>query len=155
MGTGSGAVALLAAQITSHVVAVDINTHAIECALANAKRNRLQSRIVFRRSDVFSAVSEVFDLIVFNPPYRWFAPHSLLEMATADENYHALSTFFAQARHHLLPQGRILLSFGSSGDIEYLHRLIDQAGFREEVQPYGTLTKHGLTVNYYNFRLTA
>ena len=155
MGCGSGIVALLAAQSSSHVVAVDINPAAVECARANAHRNSLQSRITCHRSDVFSAVRESFDLVIFNPPYRWFAPRSPLEMATADEGYLALRTFMAQARSHLLPQGRILLSFGSSGDIDYLHSLIDQRGFAKEVVPSGTLKRHGLTVNYYHFRLTA
>jgi release factor glutamine methyltransferase len=155
MGTGSGAVALVAAQGSAHVIAVDINPSAIACAHANAVRNRLQSLITFRHSDVFAAVPESFDLIAFNPPYRWFAPRSLLEMATADEGYRALSAFMAQAKDHLLPHGRILMGFGSSGDIDYLHALIEGHGFHKEVTPAGTQKRNGMTVNYYHFRLTA
>ena len=54
---------------------------------------------------MFDAVDERFDLIVFDPPFRWFAPRSTLEAATTDENYGALTRFFAQADHHLEPEG--------------------------------------------------
>jgi release factor glutamine methyltransferase len=80
MGTGSGVSAILAAKVSSDVVAVDINPRAVECAIANAERNGVRERITFLQSDVFDAVDGQFDLIVFDPPFRWFAPRDLLEM---------------------------------------------------------------------------
>lgn len=41
-------------------------------------------------------------------------------LGTADENYQGLTRFMAQAKHRLRPGGRILLNFGTSGDIDYL-----------------------------------
>lgn len=154
MGTGSGVSALLAAKVSADVVAVDINPKSVECAVANAERNGVADRIAFLQSDVFDAVAGEFDLIVFDPPFRWFSPRDLLEVSTADENYRALTEFITEAREHLRPGGRVLLNFGTSGDIDYLYSLIDRAGFNKEVTPYGEATKVGLTANYFIIRLT-
>lgn len=154
MGTGSGIVAILAAKRSSDVVAVDINPNAVAAARANAVLNGVADRITFGVSDVFDAVDGTFDLIVFNPPFRWFKPRDLLEMSHADENYRALRTFMREARSRLRPGGRILLNFGTSGDIDYLYHLIDEAKFKKEVLATSGVETDDLTVSYYVFRLT-
>ncbi|MGH3575022.1 MAG: methyltransferase [Pseudonocardiaceae bacterium] len=63
--------------------------HALAVARDNALRNGVADRVEVRRSDVFSNVDGRFDLIVFDPPFRWFAPRDVLEAATTDENYGA------------------------------------------------------------------
>jgi release factor glutamine methyltransferase len=151
MGTGSGVNAILAATKGCEVVAVDINPVALEAALANAARNGVADRIDIHHSDVFSAVDGVFDLIVFDPPFRWFRPRDRLEAAMADENYRALAEFFAEARSHLAPGGRMLVFFGTSGDLGHLHHLIDHHGFRAEVVAHDDLEREGWTVDYYTF----
>lgn len=155
MGTGSGVSAILAAKVTSDVVAVDINPKAVECAIANAERNGVTDRIAFLRGDVFDQVEGDFDLIIFDPPFRWFAPRDLLEVAHADEGYRALTKFMTEVRGFLRPGARILLNFGTSGDIDYLYSLIDEVGFKKEVVPYGEATRVGLTAHYYTIRLRA
>src|SRR6267378_2445328 len=71
MGTGSGVSALLAAQTGSEVVAADVNPKAVECARANAERNGLAAHITFVHGDLFQGVEGDFDLIIFDPPFRW------------------------------------------------------------------------------------
>ena len=154
MGTGSGIGALLAASRSSDVVAVDINPKAVAAAAANAVRNGVADRIRFLESDVFAAVDGRFDLILFDPPFRWFKARDLLELGTADENYRALTTFMTNAVSYLRPGGRILLHFGTSGDIDYLYQLIDTAAFKKEVLATEELTRERLSVTYYVFRLT-
>jgi release factor glutamine methyltransferase len=154
MGTGSGICALLAAATSSDVVAVDINPKAVAAAAANAARNGLGDRITVRESDVFSAVDGTFDLLLFDPPFRWFKARDLLELSTADENYRALTTFMTKAANYLRPGGRILIHFGTTGDIDYLYQLIDAAGFNKEVLATEQLTKDNLAVTYYVFRLS-
>jgi release factor glutamine methyltransferase len=83
MGTGSGVNAVLAAARASHVLAVDINPHAIDAARRNAERNGVADRVEVRHSDVFGNVDGTFDLIVFDPPFRWFTPRDQREAATA------------------------------------------------------------------------
>lgn len=132
MGTGSGVNAILAASRSRGVVGVDVNPHAVAAAIANAERNGVAERTRFFESDVFEAVEGTFDLIVFDPPFRWFPPRDLLEASCADKNYEALTRFVNQASDYLKPGGRILLFFGSSGDSEYLQYVINRIGFRSE-----------------------
>ncbi len=155
MGTGSGVSAILAARAGAEVVAVDVNQKAVECARQNAERNGVAHRIAFMVTDIFDGVEGDFDLIVFDPPFRWFKPRDLLEMGTADENYRGLTRFMAEAKDRLRARGRILLNFGTSGDIDYLYRLIERAGLRKEVTPYGEATRDGMTARYYRIRLIA
>jgi release factor glutamine methyltransferase len=78
MGTGSGVNAILAASQSTDVVAVDVNPQAVSAARRNAIRNGVADRVDVRLSDVFSAVDGEFDLVVFDPPFRWFAARDLL-----------------------------------------------------------------------------
>ena len=154
MGTGSGINAILAAARSTDVLAVDINPHAVAAAAANAARNGVADRITVRESDVFAAVEGTFDLIVFDPPFRWFAPRDHLEAAMADENYQALTRFLAQAAGYLAPGGRILMFFGTSGDLDYLYRTAEANGFARETVWTRDLTRDDRTVTYVAFRLT-
>jgi release factor glutamine methyltransferase len=154
MGTGSGVNAILAASKAAEVVAVDINPVAVEAARSNAAYNGITDRIAIRRSNVFSNVDGEFDLIIFDPPFRWFAPRDLLEAATTDENYRAMTAFFREARQYLALNGRMLIFFGSSGDLAYLKRLIAEGGFAAEVVAEQALVKNGWRIEYYTYRLT-
>jgi release factor glutamine methyltransferase len=154
MGTGCGVNAILAAATAREVLAVDVSPQAVDAAIRNAERNGVADRIRVRCSDVFSDVDGTFDLIVFDPPFRWFAPRDLLEAASADENYRSLTTFFRQVRPHLSDRGRLLVFFGTSGDLSYLERLADEAGFIREVLAQLGLVKDGWPVEYFTFRMT-
>ncbi|MCH7585530.1 MAG: hypothetical protein IH941_10330 [Acidobacteria bacterium] len=105
-------------------------------------------------TDVFDQVEGGFDLIIFDPPFRWYPHRDLVEAAIADENYQGLTRFMAQARAHLRSNGRILVNFGTSGDLDYLLALIDRNGFKKDVVSELELVKEGWTVSYYVFRLT-
>jgi release factor glutamine methyltransferase len=154
MGTGCGLHAVLAASKGADVVAVDLNPHAVEAARANAARNGVADRVRVRESDVFSAVDGRFDVIAFNPPFRWFTPRDALEMASADAGYRALTTFFRNAKQHLTDTGRMLLFFGTSGDVDYLQRLAAEEGFTSETVARHEVSGDGWRVEYFTFRLT-
>ena len=98
MGTGSGVNAVVAARGGGRVLAVDINPRALVAASENASRNGVADLVEVRWSDVFSDVDGAFDLIVFDPPFRWFKPRDLMESAMTDEGYEAMTRFFRQAR---------------------------------------------------------
>jgi hypothetical protein len=64
-----------------------------------------------------------------DPPFRWFRPRDVLGMSIADENYRTLTTFMSEVRARLNPGGRLLLFFGTSGDMTYLRHLMDRSAF--------------------------
>lgn len=154
MGTGCGVNAILAASRAAEVLAVDINPHALDAARRNAAANGVAGRVTVRHSDVFRDVAGAFDLIIFDPPYRWFPPRDLLEAATTDGGYRALSEFFGGARRHLTGTGRMLVAFATTGDLSYLRQLIDESGLETEVLARKELARDGWTVEYLTFRLT-
>ena len=153
MGTGSGNNALLAARSSSEVLGVDINPLSVESARSNAILNRLDHATTFAHGDVFEPVDGLFDLIIFDPPFRWFKARNQMELAFADENYQTLTTFMEQVDDYLAPNGRLLLFFGTSGDLEYLHHLIDENGFERSTVETRDLDKDGTSVTYVTYRL--
>ena len=153
MGTGSGVNAILSSK-AADVVAVDINPHAVAAARANAALNGAADRIVVVEGDLFDAVEGRFDLVIFDPPFRWFAPRDLRERNTTDEDYRTLTAFFRQVPERLTADGRILLFFGTSGDADFLDELIRESGLTVEKVASRDLEKDGLEVEYFTYRLT-
>jgi hypothetical protein len=45
-------------------------------------------------------------------------------------------------------------SHGTSADIDYLYSLIRKVGMKQEVRPYGEVTRDGFTARYYIIKLT-
>jgi len=76
MGTGCGVNGILAARAGADVLALDVNPEAVRAARGNARRNGVADRLEVRLSDVFDAVDPAldgpFDIVVFDPPFRWF-----------------------------------------------------------------------------------
>jgi release factor glutamine methyltransferase len=154
MGTGSGVNGLVAAVVGADVIGVDVSPEAVACAQQNAERNDLARRYTAWVSDVFSNVDGRFDVIVFDPPFRWFPARSMAERGTTDDNYEALTRFFREVTDHLAPHGRVLLAFGTTGDIDYLHHLVGQAKLRCEELRRVDGEKDGFAVAYFAYRLT-
>jgi release factor glutamine methyltransferase len=147
LGTGCGVNAVLAAATARAVTAVDVNPVAVAAARANAAANGVIVDV--RASDVFEHVDGRYDLVLLDPPFRWFRPRDLLEAAMTDEGYGMLTRFFAGVGDHLAPGGRLLTFFGTSGDLDRFHALA--AGFDREL--VAEHTRRG--VRYLVERLTA
>lgn len=96
IGTGSGCIAIELAKyyINSKITAVDVCQATLDKACENAQYYGVLDKINFVKSDVFSNLTGIFDMIVSNPPYIPFSmeiqkdvydyePHSAL---FADDN---------------------------------------------------------------------
>jgi release factor glutamine methyltransferase len=125
MGTGCGVLAILAAEKAHKVVGVDINPHAIECALENAKLNGVDARkIVFRQGNLFEpiCVNEKFNLIIFNPPYLPVdeTREEWLEKAWSGgkNGREVIDRFINEAPKYLKENGRILLLQSTLSDVD-------------------------------------
>ncbi|HSE10597.1 MAG TPA: methyltransferase [Nocardioidaceae bacterium] len=153
MGTGSGVNAILAAKRGADVVAVDINPYAVEAARANAERNGVADKVAIARSDLFDEVEGRFDLVIFDPPFRWMKPRDWAEASITDEDYRALTAFFAHVREHLAEGGRVLVYFGTTADLGYLEQLIETNGLVGRVVSHRELEKDGHLVEYRAYRI--
>ncbi len=67
VGTGSGILSIAAAKLgAAEVVATDIDDAALEAAMENAKRNEVEGKIKFVKSDLLRRVSGQFDIVLSN-----------------------------------------------------------------------------------------
>ena len=149
LGTGSGAivVSILSGVPKARGFATDISEDALAVARANAERHKVADRIDFRQGPWWQAVphTELFDLIVSNPPYiareeiaslqpevRLFDPKAALDGGWDGlEAYRAIAS---QAARRLNPGGLVLLEIGANQG-ETVTRIFARAGFgRVEVQ---------------------
>jgi len=72
VGTGSGVISVMLAILIPDIsiIAVDINDDALELALKNAKKFKVEHKISFVKSDIFNDVNvHNFDMCISNPPY--------------------------------------------------------------------------------------
>lgn len=135
MGTGSGILALAAAQKAEFVIGVDINKEALAFAKQQAEKYEIRN-VKFYHSNIFSYFEEhpwKFDLIIFNPPYL---PEDLREpeesrlLTTGGKHgYEVLEGFFSQASRYLMPYGKILIVFSSITGKDKIHEIIEKYGF--------------------------
>ena len=75
-------------------------------------------------------------------------------MAITDANYRTLTTFVRNARRYLRVGGRMLVFFGTSGDLGYLKQLLAEEGYAHEVLATREVVKDGVRVDYYTYRIT-
>ena len=154
MGCGAGANAILAARSGAVVLGVDVNPAAVDASRANAARNGVADRTEFAVSDVFDAVEGDFDLVVIDPPFRWFTPRTMLDRACTDENYASLTMFLHEVPGRLRPGGAVLLFFGTSGDVAHLDHLIGVNGLLSATIAERTIEVRGEVTTYFVRRLT-
>ncbi len=154
MGCGAGANAILAARQGATVLGVDVSPAAVEASRANAARNGVADRTEFAVSDLFGAVEGEFDLVVIDPPFRWFPPRTMLERAVTDEGYATLTAFLRDVPGRLRPGGAVLLFFGTSGDVEYLDERLGASALSSATAAERTITVRGEPTTYFVRRLT-
>jgi len=133
VGTGIGIQAIFAAKKKAKVIATDINSKALKCTNQNIKYHKLENRIEVLKSDLFSSIKNKFDLIIFNPPFRWFQPKNILERSVSDKNYQVLTNFFSEAKNYLNKKGRIILVWSTSADPKYLQCLIKEYKYNSKI----------------------
>jgi release factor glutamine methyltransferase len=130
MGTGSGILAIMAANSTEDVVGVDINPHAIRYAKKNARINNFQDKISFVQGDLFGWLNQktLFDVIIFNAPYLPTGnsgQNSWIERAWSGgaSGRQVIDRFISEVSNHLKPNGRVLLLQSTLANVsETVHR---------------------------------
>lgn len=149
-GTGTGAIALALAseRPDCSVTGVDRVPEAVALAQRNAQNLHI-SNVEFLQSDWFHALfSRRFDMIVSNPPYiDELDPHlsqgdvrfePLTALVAANAGLADLDHIITRARHHLQPDGWLLLEHGWTQG-EAVRELFCAAGYTsvETCRDYG------------------
>jgi release factor glutamine methyltransferase len=137
VGTGCGILAVLAAEKAKTVLAVDINPHAVKCAMKNAEANGVTEKIEFLQGDLFQPIkqNERFSLILFNSPYLPSEPDeekSWIGKAWAggQNGRLVIDRFIVDSPHFLADEGRILLVQSSLSDVDRTIQKFSEMGLR-------------------------
>jgi release factor glutamine methyltransferase len=140
VGTGCGILAVLAAKKAKRVVAVDVNPHAIECAVRNAEACSVKEKIDFRRGELFQPIkeNERFSLILFNSPYLPSEPdeeNSWIGKAWAGgpKGRQVIDRFIADVPRWLADGGRILLVQSSLSDVNRTLKMFSEMNLQARV----------------------
>ncbi|MER5896687.1 HemK2/MTQ2 family protein methyltransferase [Streptomyces sp. NPDC001876] len=138
LGTGSGALALHAAQLGARVTAVDIAWRAVVTARLNALLHR--RRITVQRSDLLSALpGRSYDLVICNPPYvpspigRLPGHGSARAWDAGNDGRAVLDRVCAAAPAALRPGGRLLMVHSGLCDSDATLRRLADAGLHARV----------------------
>lgn len=138
LGTGSGALALHAAQLGARVTAVDIAWRAVVTARLNALLHR--RRITVQRSDLLSALpGRSYDLVICNPPYvpspigRLPGHGSARAWDAGNDGRAVLDRVCAAAPAALRPGGRLLMVHSGLCDSDATLRRLADAGLHAQV----------------------
>lgn len=154
VGSGSGINSILAARQGADVVGIDVNPASVEASRANAAANGVADRTEFVLSDLFDDVDGTFDLMITDPPFRWFPARSMLARAVTDERFRMLRRFLAETPARLRPGGAVLVFYGTSGDVAHLDERSAAAGFASETIAERTVPVRGEDATYFVRRLT-
>lgn len=115
IGSGCGAISLMAARAGWDVTAVDLDDRCVGATRANAERNGLRVRA--QVSDLFSAVpEESFDVVVFNQPFYHVSREVRPEELALASSSALHARFLREARTHLAPGGRALFTYSNCSD---------------------------------------
>ena len=142
MGTGSGAIAIALLRVCQQAkgTLLDVSKEALEVAGENLNRYELEDRARLVLGDLFGpfSKSEIWDLIVSNPPYLsdadWkgvqeelkFEPRGALEGGKDGLDFYR--KIVAGSRSHLIPGGWLALEVGL-GQADLVSKWLHEAGY--------------------------
>jgi release factor glutamine methyltransferase len=137
--TGSGCIAISLAKLgePKSISALDISSGALKVAKKNAVRNEVE--IEFIESNMFEKVTEVFDIIVSNPPYikqkeidtlmpevKQYEPALALDGNVDGLEFYRILT--SEAKKYLTPEGKVFFEIGFD-QAEDVARLLSENGY--------------------------
>ncbi|RAP45742.1 MAG: methyltransferase [Methanosphaera sp. rholeuAM6] len=138
IGTGTGLVSICASFKCLEVTGVDINPHAVKCALNNVKLNKRGNVNVFE-SDLFENVDGIYDLILFNTPYL-----PVLEDEHVDDDYskawdggengrEVIDRFLEEVPQYLRDGGKLQLVQSSLSDNDKTLQILEKMGLTASI----------------------
>ena len=132
LSLGTGVIGLFCALRGATLVhSVDINESAVTNAQGNFTRHHVdEQHFKVYCSNLFSNISEKFDVIIFNPPLCPVKTADDLEKAGFDEDYSTVRRFMAEAGSYLEPGGRVCVMWSDVADTALMRELTEQNNFQ-------------------------
>lgn len=127
--TGSGCIAIATALTLPEAIvdAVDISKDALAVAKINVEQHELSDRVNLIESDLFSEISETYDIIVSNPPYVGVEEYGQLpeeyfhepQMAfcSGHDGLDIVKRILREAPQYLTPEGILIVEVGNSAEL--------------------------------------
>jgi release factor glutamine methyltransferase len=128
MGCGSGFLGILLAKSGFTVLAVYLNPEAVDITNKNKAINFVDFAVVL--SDLFENVKDVFDLIVFNPPYL---PNDAPVDLQWSGGIELIRKFLLDARNHLAKDGKILFLISTLTSEKETIDAIEKNGYKYKI----------------------
>lgn len=153
VGTGSGYIATELLKITPHILATDINPHAVRMAK--------EKGVEVIRTNLMAGICSKFDLIMFNPPYLPTVNEDRMDdwLERALDGGHSgrgvIERFAEDAGRVLAGSGRILLIVSSLTGKEETEKSLSRQGFSGELVKYLALEEEELFVYRFRFQKTS
>lgn len=128
IGSGSGALSILAARLGATVMATDINPLAVNTTKHNAKLNNVTLEVI--ETDLFHQIPiQPFQFIINNPPYYPKNPTTLEEHAWFSGEGHAyFDRLFNNVSLYLKNKGKLLLVLSDDCDLVAINKKAANAG---------------------------
>ena len=134
VGTGCGIVSILLSKSGStFTVATDVSTQAIRCARQNAAKLGAQIHLIL--CDMFTAISGLFDLVVFNAPYLISeeGAEGDVSLDGGPEGRNLIDVFIKSVVNFLSERGKALMIQSSLNDLERTAHLAERFGLKSVV----------------------
>lgn len=124
--TGSGCLGILAAKAfpEAEVELLDLSFDALEVAEQNIAAHQLEHQVQALHSDLFSAASGRYDLIISNPPYvdaedmaslpEEYLHEPAMALEAGEDGLDLVRIMLMQARQHLTDDGLLVVEVGNS-----------------------------------------
>ena len=141
IGTGCGIIALECARIGANVVCTDINPYAVDLTKRNYLVNKalMTGSFEIRKGDLFIPIHEreIFDVIIFNPPYLPTKRNELIggsgwfDVATngGTDGLKHTKKYIENLENHLKDDGSAYFVFSSLSDSNKLENYIKNKKF--------------------------
>jgi HemK-related putative methylase len=133
IGCGTGILSIFSIwKGAKEVTSVDINPKAVINTIENVKIHNLSKWIKVKESDIFSSISDKFDVILWNFPFLHINNNqvTLHEKMVFDPNYKELKRFVSLSDNYLNKEGFLLIGFSPEiGHIDKLKSILNENGF--------------------------
>ncbi|NIQ05515.1 MAG: methyltransferase [Candidatus Korarchaeota archaeon] len=135
IGVGTGLIAIFAAKKGVKVTGTDINPKAIACTRRNATLNHVSFHL--KKSDLFTKVRGVYDVVAFNPPYlpaveddKFLSSHMKKALVGGSKGHELSVRFVREVGTYLKERGCAFLIASSRGEKPALVKNAKEEGFQ-------------------------